>query len=96
MISSQVIIRIKVELITYRIVSHMIYTNQIIIVKSQRSPIKHNSLTMTLILVVLDPTISLRRVDHYYAVYSYVWCDDNFAYTMFVCIATTSARSRVT
>jgi hypothetical protein len=30
MISSQVIIKIKVELINYRIVSHMIYTNQFI------------------------------------------------------------------
>jgi hypothetical protein len=45
-------------------------------------------------LVVLVPTISLRRVDYYYAVYSYVWCDVNFAHTMFVCIATTSARFR--
>jgi hypothetical protein len=34
--------------------------------------------------------ISLRRVDHYYAVCTYVWCDVNFAYTMFVCIATFS------
>jgi hypothetical protein len=31
MICSQVIIKIKVELINYRIVSHMIYTNQFII-----------------------------------------------------------------
>jgi hypothetical protein len=28
----------------------------------------------------------------YYAVCSYVWCDFNFAYTMFVCIATTSSE----
>jgi hypothetical protein len=38
--------------------------------------------------VVLEPRIELRRVEHYYAVCSYVWCDVNFAYTMFVCIAT--------
>ena len=25
-------------------------------------------------------------------VHSYVWCDVNFVYTLFVCIATTSAR----
>jgi hypothetical protein len=37
--------------------------------------------------VVLVSTISLRSVDYYYAVYSYVWCDVNFAYTMFVCIS---------
>ena len=47
---------------------------------------------MTPILVVLDSTISLRRVDYYYAVCSYVWYDVNFAYTMFVCIATTSSE----
>jgi hypothetical protein len=92
MISSQVIIKIKVELITYRIVSHMIYTDQIIIVKSHRSPINHNFLTMTPILLVLDPTISLRRIDHYYVVCSYVSCDDNFVYTMFVCMATFSSE----
>jgi hypothetical protein len=50
---------------------------------------------MTPILVVLDPTISKRRVDYYYAIYSYDWCDVNLAYTMFVCIATTSVRTRV-
>jgi hypothetical protein len=54
----------------------------------------HNLLPVTPILVVLEPTISLRCVDHYYAVYSYVWCDVNFVYTMFVCIATTSVRLR--
>jgi hypothetical protein len=37
--------------------------------------------------VVLEPRFSLRCVDHYYAVYSYVWCDVNFAHTIFVCIA---------
>jgi hypothetical protein len=58
MISSQVIIKIKVELVTYRIVSHRIYADQIIIVKSHRSPINHNSLTVTPNLAILKPTIS--------------------------------------
>jgi hypothetical protein len=35
-------------------------------------------------------------LDNYYAVYCYVWCDVNFAYTMFVCIDMTSVRLRVT
>jgi hypothetical protein len=52
-----------------------------------------NFITVTPILVVLEPTISLRRVDYYYIVCSYVWCDVNFAYTMFVCISTTTVRS---
>jgi hypothetical protein len=42
--------------------------------------------------VILEPTISLRRVDYYYIVYSYVWYDVNFTYTMFVCIATFSSE----
>jgi hypothetical protein len=46
--------------------------------------------------VVLEPTISLQYVEYYYEICSYVWYDVNFAYIMFVCIATTSARSRVT
>jgi hypothetical protein len=46
----------------------------------------HNSLTVTPNLVVLEPTISLRCVEHYYAVCSPVWCDVNFSYAMFVCI----------
>jgi hypothetical protein len=48
------------------------------------------SITVTLNLVVLEPTISLRCVDYYNTVCSYVWCDDNFAYTLFVCIGTES------
>jgi hypothetical protein len=52
----------------------------------------HNFIIVTLNLVILVPTISLRRVDYYYAVYSNVWCDVNFAYTMFVCIATFSGE----
>jgi hypothetical protein len=43
--------------------------------------------------VILEPTISLRRVDYYYyAVCSYVWCYVSFVYTMFVCIATFSSE----
>jgi hypothetical protein len=49
-------------------------------------------MTVTSILMVLEPTISLRRVDYYYAVYSYARCDVNFAYTMFVYIATFSSE----
>jgi hypothetical protein len=40
--------------------------------------------------VVLEPKFSLHRVAHCYEVCSYVWCDVNFAYTIFVCIATSS------
>jgi hypothetical protein len=50
----------------------------------------HNSLTVIPNLVVLEPRISLRRVEYYCSVYAYVWCDINFAYTMFVFIATFS------
>jgi hypothetical protein len=49
-------------------------------------------LTVTLNFVIPEPTISLQRVDHYYAVCSYVWCVVNFVYTMFVCIATNSSE----
>jgi hypothetical protein len=42
--------------------------------------------------VVLEPRFSLGRVDHTYVVCSYVWCDVNFACTMFVCIATNSSE----
>jgi hypothetical protein len=42
--------------------------------------------------VVLVSTISLRSVEYYYVVYSYVWCDVYFAYTMFIYIATTSSE----
>jgi hypothetical protein len=34
----------------------------------------------------------LRCIKYYYAVCAYVWCDVNFIYTMFVCIATTSGE----
>jgi hypothetical protein len=37
--------------------------------------------------VVLETTIYLQRVEHYYAVCSYVRCNVNFSYTMLVCIA---------
>jgi hypothetical protein len=46
-------------------------------------------------LMVLEPTILYHRVEYSYAVCSYIWCDVNFSYTLFVCIATTSVRSRV-
>jgi hypothetical protein len=42
----------------------------------------NNSLTVTLNLVILEPTISLRCVEYYYAVCSHVWCDVNFSYTV--------------
>jgi hypothetical protein len=42
--------------------------------------------------VILEPTLSLRYVEHYYAVCSYVWCDVNVAYIMFICIATSSSE----
>jgi hypothetical protein len=57
-----------------------------------KSSENHNSLTATPNLVVLEPGISLRRVEYYYAVCSYVWCDVNFAYTMFVCISMNSSE----
>jgi hypothetical protein len=52
----------------------------------------HNFITVTLNLVVLELTISLWYVEHYYAVCSYVCCDVNFAYTMLVCIATSTSE----
>ena len=55
----------------------------------------HNLITVAPNVVVLVSTISLWRVDYYYAMYSYVWCNVNFAYTLFVCNATTSVRTRV-
>ena len=44
--------------------------------------------------MILVSTISFWRVDYYHAVYSYVWCDVNFAYIMFVYIATLAVRLR--
>jgi hypothetical protein len=49
-----------------------------------------NSLTVSSNLVILEPVASLRCVEYYHALYSSVWCDVNFSYTMFVCI--TSSR----
>jgi hypothetical protein len=46
--------------------------------------------------VILVPTISLRCVDYYYTVYSYVWCDVNFAYTSLSVLLRLAVRSRVT
>jgi hypothetical protein len=42
--------------------------------------------------VILVPTFSLCSIEYYYVVYSYGWCDVNFAHTMFVCIATFSSE----
>jgi hypothetical protein len=38
--------------------------------------------------------ILFQFVDYYYVFCIYVWCNVNFAYTLFVCNATTSVRSR--
>jgi hypothetical protein len=40
-----------------------------------------NSITIAPNLVILEPTISLRRVEYFYVVCSYFWCDVNFDYT---------------
>jgi hypothetical protein len=42
--------------------------------------------------VILEPRISLQHIEHYYVVCSYVWCDVNFSYAMFICIATNSSE----
>jgi hypothetical protein len=55
----------------------------------------HNSISVAPKLVVLVPTISLRRVDYYYVVYSYVWCDVNFAYTCLSVLLRLAVRTRV-
>jgi hypothetical protein len=52
----------------------------------------HNFITAAPNLVILEPTISWKHVDYYYASWAYVWCDVNFAYIMFVCIATFSSE----
>jgi hypothetical protein len=44
--------------------------------------------------VILEPTISLCRVEYSYAVYFYVWCDVNFAYTLFACIQEESTQEK--
>jgi hypothetical protein len=43
--------------------------------------------------VILKPTTSLQCIDYYYAFHSHVWCDVNFSYTMFVCVATSRRAS---
>jgi hypothetical protein len=43
-------------------------------------------MTVTLNLVILVPTISLRHIENYHAFCSVVWCDVNFCYTMLICI----------
>jgi hypothetical protein len=52
----------------------------------------HNLLTVTTNLVIFEPRIYIRCGDHYCALCSYVWCDVNFAYTMFFCIVTSSSE----
>jgi hypothetical protein len=42
-----------------------------------------NLVTVTPNLVILSPTISLRSIEYYYAVLSYVMCDVNFAHSNF-------------
>jgi hypothetical protein len=44
------------------------------------------------ILVVRELAISLRCIEHHYAICPYVWCDVNFTYIMFVCITTISSE----
>jgi hypothetical protein len=53
----------------------------------------HNSLTVTPNLAVLEIRISLRCVDHYYALCSYVLCGVNFSYAMSVCIVVSRQAS---
>jgi hypothetical protein len=65
---------------------------KILLYPTLKSSENHNSLTVTPNLVILEPRISLRCVEHYYAICTYVWCDVNFAYTMFVCITTISGE----
>jgi hypothetical protein len=42
--------------------------------------------------MILVPVIIFQYVDHYYVFCIYVWCNVNFACTMFVCIATSSSE----
>jgi hypothetical protein len=56
----------------------------------------HNLVTVTPNLVILIPTILLRSTEYYYAVYSYVWCDVNFAYTRLSVLLHLAVRTRVT
>jgi hypothetical protein len=55
----------------------------------------HNFLTVTPNLVVPVPTISFRCIDYYYIIYSYVWCDVNFAYTCLSVLLRLVVRTRV-
>jgi hypothetical protein len=56
----------------------------------------HNLITVEPNLVILVPMISLRSVEYYYAVRSYVWCDVNFAYTCLSVLLRLAVRTRVT
>jgi hypothetical protein len=51
-----------------------------------------NFIIVTSNLVILVPTISLQRIEYSNAFCTYVWCDVNIAYTLFVCIATFSSE----
>jgi hypothetical protein len=63
-------------------------------VPTPKSLENHNSLTVTPNLVVLEPRISLRCVEYYYAVCAYVWCNFIFSYTMFFVLLRIAVRSR--
>jgi hypothetical protein len=65
----------------------------LIFVPNTKTSEKHNLLSVTPKLVILEPMISLRCVDYYYAFRSHVWCDVIFSYTMFVCIASSRRAS---
>ncbi|KAL5669739.1 hypothetical protein ACJX0J_021960, partial [Zea mays] len=56
------------------------YALNFLLYPTPKSLENHNSLTVTPNLVILEPTISLRYIEHYYAVCSYVWLN---AYILF-------------
>jgi hypothetical protein len=66
---------------------------QFILYQPLQSSENHNLLSVTLNLVILERMISLRCVQYYHAFCSDVWCDVNFSYTMFVCIASSRRAS---
>jgi hypothetical protein len=47
---------------------------------------QNNSFILIPILLVLEPTVSSRSIEYYYAVCSHVWCDVNFVPILFICI----------
>jgi hypothetical protein len=62
------------------------------VLKLHGSSENHDFITVNPNLAILISTISEQHVDYYYSVCAYIWCDVNFAYTMFVCIATFSSE----